>query len=127
VFTVRGNHEFPGLRYSEYLYPESYSFRIGKVNFIVVEKGPLPGVLERRVEEFFDESAFNVLVVHEPVFSCSKHSSDASVKLGGKLSKVLRDLGISLVVSSHDHNYHRVERDGVVQVMTILQELQEMM
>ena len=117
VFTAAGNHEFPGFRYSEYLYPLNYSFRIGKYNFIVVDGGTFPEVIEENVKMRIDEKAENVLIIHEPFFSCSKHSEDFFAKIQKGLLKKLPDMGIRLIISSHDHNYQRIERDGIIQLI----------
>lgn len=117
VFIAAGNHEFPGFRYSEYLYPLNYSFRVGKYNFIVVDGGTFPEVIEENVKMRLDEKAENVLIIHEPFLSCSKHSEDFFAKIQKGLLKKLPDMGIKLVISSHDHNYQRIEKDGIVQLI----------
>ena len=112
VFTVRGNHEIPGLRYSEYLYPESYSFKIGKVNFLAVNHKFLASV-DSEIEKLYSPGYFNVLVVHQPVVSCT----EGTPAVDEELLDSLRKRGMSLVISSHDHNYQRVKTDGVLQLI----------
>ncbi len=117
VFTVKGNHEFPGFRYAEYLYPPSYSFRIGDFNFIVLDGGTFPEVLEVNLKKFLKRNILNVVLIHEPFYTCSNHSSDIFIALQKKFARYLKNYGIRYVISSHDHNYQRIERDGLVQII----------
>ncbi len=117
VFTVKGNHEFPGFRYAEYLYPSNYSFKIGDFNFIVLDGGTFPEVLEVNLKRLLDRDMMNVVLIHEPFYTCSSHSSDIFIALQKKFASYLKSYGIKYVISSHDHNYQRIERDGLVQII----------
>ncbi len=117
IFTVRGNHEIPGLRYSMYLYPNQYTFRIGDFRFIVLDSFDLVNTLKVKLRDFVQkygsEKTSKILLIHVPVFTCGKYRNDPQRLLFEDLHPLIRDLGIKLVLSSHDHNYQRIERDGV--------------
>ena len=117
VFTVKGNHEVPGFRYAEYLYPPNYSFDIGKFNFIVLEGGTFPEILEVNLKRFLKKDKTNIILIHEPFYSCSDHSSDLFIALQKKFARVLKKYGVRYVISSHDHNYQRIEKNGLVQII----------
>ena len=117
VFTVKGNHEFPGLRYAEYLYPSNYSFEIGDFNFVVLDGGTFPEILEVNLKKLLKKEMLNLLLIHEPFYTCSNHSSDLFVILQKKFARYLKNYGIRYVISSHDHNYQRIERNGLVQII----------
>ncbi len=117
IFTVEGNHEYPGFRYHEYLYPSNYSFNIGAFHFIVLDGGTFPGIMEYNLRKLLVKGRRNILLVHEPFYTCSNHSADIFVRLQEKFAKSLGKYGIRYVISSHDHNYQRIERGGIVQLI----------
>ncbi len=117
IFTVKGNHETPGFRYAEYLYPPNYSFEIGNFNFIVLDGGTFPEILEVNLKRLLRKDMVNIVLIHEPFYSCSNHSSDIFIILQKKFASALKKYGVKYVVSSHDHNYQRIERNGLVQII----------
>ena len=112
VFTVKGNHEMPGFRYSLYLYPNYYTFRIGKVRFIVLDSNDLTNLmllkLESYLEAYQNEGSFKIVLLHHPPFSCGKYKSSMN-----SFHRILKKFGIKLVISSHDHNYQRLKKDDI--------------
>lgn len=49
--------------------------------------------------------AFQVVVFHQPAYSCSRHDADRAVHQ--QWVPVLERLGVELVLNGHDHNYQR--------------------
>jgi len=118
VFTVKGNHEFPGFRYSLYLYPSDYTFRIGSWRFFVLNSNTLSSlliaVLKRMFEKYEGEGTKKVVVFHHPVLSCERFRfSHLFASPSDDVLKLLKKWKVKLVFSSHSHNYQRLERDGI--------------
>jgi len=62
-------------------------------------------------------SPFQVVVFHQPAYSCSKHDSDTRVQR--QWVPVLDGFGAELVLTGHDHTYQRFEASaGTAYVVT---------
>ena len=119
IFTAKGNHDL-GMRYGMYLYPNSYTVKIGKIRFVVMDSNSpfLGSELRSALEDFKDENSFKVVMFHHVVFSCGPHGDDLDTILRRGIHEILRDHGVKLVFTSHDHNYQRLEKDGVTYIVT---------
>jgi predicted phosphodiesterase len=135
---IRGNHETRGSTARNLIsyFPHSsgkfyYSFRQGKVFFIILDAGEdkpdshpvYAGLvdfdayrneqaqwLQKEVEsEGFKQSLYKVVLIHIPLFSGStKHgASDITEKFG----PILNEAGIDLMISGHHHRFAVIKND----------------
>ena len=135
---IRGNHETrgPSARNLISYFPHSsgkfyYSFRQGKVFFIILDAGEdkpdshpvYAGLvdfdayrdeqaqwLQKVVEsEGFKQSLYKVVLIHIPLFSGStKHGATDITK---KFGPVLNEAGIDLMISGHHHRFAVIKND----------------
>jgi len=57
-----------------------------------------------------------IVVFHHPAFSCGLHGNSGSII--DRWVPLFQENGVALVLSGHDHNYERLEREGVTYVIT---------
>ena len=121
VFTVKGNHELPGVRYSMYFYPNYYSFRIGDYRFFVLNGDDPFNILKLRTKRLFgrfkDENTNKIAVIHEGVVDCGKYSDELGKGPSYELHKIFEEYGVKLVISSHDHNYQRLKFKNITYII----------
>ena len=121
VFTVKGNHEIPGFRYSTYFYPSYYSFRIGDYRFFVLNGNDPFNILKLRTKRLFndfkDENTNKIAIIHEGVFDCGKHSEELYKGPAYELHKIFEKYGVKFVISSHDHNYQRLKFKDITYII----------
>ncbi|MGZ8662688.1 MAG: metallophosphoesterase family protein [Actinomycetota bacterium] len=90
-----------------------YVERVGPVDVIVLDVGQLTDPDQTAfLHEALTSSAapWQVVVFHEPVYSCSKHGSTPEVQTAWLAT--LRDDGADLVLNGHDHAYQRFAPPG---------------
>jgi hypothetical protein len=90
-----------------------YVQRIGQVDVIVLDVGQVADPDQTAfLHDALTASAapWQVVVFHEPVYSCSKHGSTPEVQ-DAWLSTLQAD-GADLVLNGHDHAYERFSSDG---------------
>ncbi len=119
LFTVRGNHD-SGFRYNRFLYPDVYSVRIGRIRFLILDSNSIlfKNDLESQLKVFQDENTFKILMFHHVIFSCGPHGQDIDTLMRRSVHEIIKRMGVKLVFTSHDHNYQRLEKDGVTYVVT---------
>ena len=119
LFTARGNHD-AGLRYNRFLYPNVYSVRIGRIRFLVLDSNSIlfKSDLESLLRSHLEEDTFKIVMFHHVVFSCGPHGGDLDTLLRRGVHDIIKGMGVRLVFTSHDHNYQRLERDGVTYIVT---------
>jgi hypothetical protein len=128
-FPVLGNHDWdtPGKGCAAYL---DYFSLPGNERYYEVVRGPVHffmldsdgrepdgrSVGSKQHRWFLERvasstSAFQVVVCHHPPFSSGSHGGDDAADWR------FHEHGIDLVLSGHDHDYERIERDGVTYVV----------
>ncbi len=128
-YAVMGNHEeggeniFTGL----FRYPGSgrwYREDVRGIRFIMLdylsplEKGGKQFKwLEKELQAPVGSNKFKIVVMHKPLFSTGQHSK-AEWKPAADLEKLFREQGVAMVLAGDDHDYERLEKDGLVQVVT---------
>lgn len=128
-FPVLGNHDWdaPKVRCEAYLdyftlpgNERYYEFVRGPIHFFMLDNdGREPDgtkVGSKQYEWFTDavkksRSPFQVVVAHHPPHSSGEHGSHSWADWG------FDSFGVDLVLCGHDHDYERIERDGVVYVV----------
>jgi Calcineurin-like phosphoesterase len=109
----RGRYEFTLLR----MQAPYYVRRVGEVEVIVLDSTAISSRqtawLRRTLAA---RSGFRRMVVfHHPPYTCGGHLGSLAVQRAWV--PLLRRSGVTLVLSGHDHNYQRFERDGVTYVV----------
>jgi acid phosphatase len=109
----RGRYEFPLLR----MPAPYYVRRVGEVEVIVLDSTAISSTqttwLRRTLAA---RSGFRrIVVLHHPPYTCGGHLGSAAVQR--PWVPLFRRSGVRLVLSGHDHNYQRFERDGVTYVV----------
>lgn len=127
-YSAVGNHEMAAENFKELLdLPDNelyYSFREGKILFIVLDTNQrfdrysnqyrwLVKILENRD---FEQTEFTVVVTHHPPYSYSSHGDSYFMKL--ILVPLFEKYNIDLVISGHDHNYQRIEKENIDYIVT---------
>lgn len=85
-----------------------YERRVGPADFFVIDAndpdqvGQMPWLSEALGSS---RAPWQVLVFHQPAYSCGKHGSTPEVQQ--ELLPVIRDKGVDLAVNGHDHDYQR--------------------
>ncbi|MDI3472797.1 MAG: hypothetical protein PWQ48_1078 [Thermotogaceae bacterium] len=113
---VKGNHEKPDTCFEKHFNLHNYYATFSDVRFVFLD-------LELgidRAEEFLREVATDktIIFIHYPVFTAGPHMTDSIVRKARRLHDVFKELGIKVVFSSHDHNYQRFRKEGILYVVT---------
>ncbi len=125
-FPSVGNHDKGGRLYLEnFDLPGNerwYSVERGGIHFTVLDTTASvePGS-EQHVFLLEDLAAakapFLVVVTHHPPYSTGRHSVDGGA-LAANLAPVFERYGVNVVFSGHDHDYERLDVNGVTYVVT---------
>ncbi|MEN3009085.1 metallophosphoesterase [Pseudothermotoga sp.] len=115
---VKGNHEKPDVYYKRYFGVYNYWAKVG--NYVLIFLDPDVGIEEcRKFLRSIDLSRkVPIVFIHYPIFSAGPHGSTETVKRLQVLHETFSQLGVSLVFSSHDHNYQRLIKDGIIYVVS---------
>jgi len=143
IFPVLGNHDFdqpartegrpyfvrafPGL--ADVSVPPSalgtwYSFERSGIQFIMLDsqtfhgsggRGDQTAWLKDRLED--PSFRFSIPVFHTPPYTSGLHRSDGTA-LRLDWIELFQAAGVPLVLSGHDHNYERIERDGMTFIVS---------
>lgn len=125
IFPAPGNHDAP----SQYQYgfdrPNYYSFRWGNAFFLSIntdgDYGPASTQLqwvEAQLAAAKADASIQWIIAyhHHPVYSSGSHGDTAEVQ--ATLNPLYKQYGVDVVFQGHDHNYERVELDGIVYVVS---------
>lgn len=125
MFPSPGNHDVP----SEYQYafnrPNYYSFRWGNAFFVSIntDGNYSSGSTQQQWVRAQLEAASQDETVdwifayhHHPVYSSGHHGNTSAVI--NALNPLYKEYGVDVVFTGHDHNYERIERDGVVYIVS---------
>jgi calcineurin-like phosphoesterase family protein len=97
-----------------------YERRIGPVDFFVLDANDMSqdGQMAWLSQALSASTApWQVLLFHQPAYSCAKHGSDDQVQEA--LFPVIAGEGVDLVVNGHDHDYQRFAPvDGTTYVVS---------
>lgn len=109
----RGRYEFGLLRMSGPYYVR----RIGEVELIVLDSTAISTAQTAWLRGMLATRAgfTRIVVLHHPPFTCGGHLGSVAVRRSW-MQLFVRG-GVHLVLSGHDHNYQRFERDGVTYVV----------
>ncbi|MCH8875910.1 MAG: metallophosphoesterase [Chloroflexi bacterium] len=143
IFPVLGNHDFDlpaladGRPYFVRAFPALadpsvpssalgtwYSFERSGIQFIMLDSAAFHGSggrgeqtawLEERLAD--PSFRFSIPVFHTPPYTSGLHRGDGNA-LRLDWSELFEAAGVPLVFSGHDHNYERIERDGLTYVVS---------
>lgn len=128
-FPVLGNHDWdaPGVRCQPYLdyftlpgNERYYDFVWGPVHFIMLDTdGREPDgarVGSKQYDWYLERmkastSPFQVVVAHHPPFSSGDHGDIRGADWN------FHEHGVEILLCGHDHNYERIERDGMTYIV----------
>ncbi|AKI96646.1 metallophosphoesterase family protein [Kosmotoga pacifica] len=124
-FPAIGNHEKKAENYKAFFSlpgnESYYSFKIGELLFIVLNTNErfdwcsdqykwLESLVMTNIAEF------TIVMFHHPPFSYNSYLYSYFVKI--ILVPLFEKYGVDLVLSGHDHNYQRVEHNGLTYIVT---------
>jgi 3',5'-cyclic AMP phosphodiesterase CpdA len=109
----RGRYEF-GLLHMPAPY---YVRRVGEVELIVLDSTAISRAQTSWLRRTLaSRTGFRrIVVLHHPPFTCGGHLGSAAVQR--TWVPLFARSGVKLVLSGHDHNYQRFQRDGVTYVV----------
>ena len=128
-YAVLGNHEAGGESVFTSLFSNPgngrwYSEDVGGIRFIMLDYlSPLGKEdlqykwLDGELKAPAGGNKFTVVIVHKPLLSTGYHGHE-KWESAGDLGKLFRERGVALVIAGHDHDYERLEKDGLVQLVT---------
>lgn len=127
-YAVLGNHETGGEKtfIDLFRYPGNgrwYSEELYGIRFVMLDYlSPLEKDsvqykwLEKELQAAAGRNKFKVIVTHKPLLSTGRHGHD-KWKPAADLEKLFKERGVDLLLAGHDHNYERLEKDGLVHVV----------
>jgi len=101
-----------------------YAVEEGRVQFLFLDSETVFGApgryemqawLEERLAD--DRFQFSIPVTHIPPFSSGRHS-ETGLPFRQLWHDLFRDAGVPLVISGHDHNYQRIEIEGITYLVS---------
>ena len=109
----RGRYEFGLLK----MPAPYYLRRVGEVELIVLDSTAISAAQTAWLRRTLaTRTGFRrIVVLHHPPYTCGGHLGTAAVQRAWV--PLFRSSGVRLVLSGHDHNYQRFERDGVTYVV----------
>lgn len=124
LWVTLGNHDVAGgngpaqLAYLG-LPPLPYAKHLTEVDILFLNANRPDAIQARWLEDQLvaSRATFQVVVFHQPAYSCSRHDSSTAVQR--QWVPVLEKLGVELVLNGHDHTYQRFRaRSGTTYVVT---------
>ena len=124
-FPVIGNHERVAKNYKAFFsLPGNeyyYSYRVGDLLFVMLNANKR---FDRCSSQYkwlksllkSEPAKFTIAIFHHPAFSYSSHGDSFFVKK--ILVPLFEKYGVDLVLSGHDHNYQRIEHNGITYIVT---------
>ncbi|OIP98562.1 hypothetical protein AUK40_01430 [Candidatus Wirthbacteria bacterium CG2_30_54_11] len=115
---IAGNHDTPEDQFEVYFPDEAgnHLHTVNDVSFLFLD-------LERGIDEaaqFVRDHATvrTIVITHYPLYTGGPHRTDSLVQKAQALHEIFLENHIQLVFSGHDHNYQRIERDGISYLVT---------
>lgn len=127
-YAVLGNHELKGEKFFFDLFRSPgngrwYREDLRGIRFIMLDYlsplGKKSGQfkwLEKELLAPAEGTRFKVIVMHKPLLSTGRHGHE-KWKAAADLEKLFKERGVDLVLAGHDHDYERLEKDGLVHVV----------
>lgn len=127
-YAVLGNHEKGGEKFFTDLfhYPGNgrwYSEELKSARFIMLD---YLSPLEKDSQQYkwlqgellapAGANKFKVIVMHKPLLSTGRHG-DEGWRAAADLEKLFKAGGVDLVLAGHDHDYERLEKDGITHIV----------
>ncbi len=128
-YAVLGNHEAGGEKTFVKLFgfPDNgrwYRVDADGIRFIMLDylsplgKGSVQFKwLEKELGSAAGKAKFTVIAMHKPLWSTGAHGHD-NWAAAADLEKLFMERGVDMVISGHDHDYERLEKNGLVQLVT---------
>lgn len=127
-YPVLGNHEKESpLFFDNFVLPGNerwYSVEISGVHFTILDTGTdlSPGStqyqwLENDLSSIGPGINFVAVLFHYPPYSTGRHGED-EFGLRSKIVPLFEQYGVDIVFNGHDHNYERLEVNGVIYIVT---------
>ncbi len=128
-YAVMGNHESGGEAVFKELfhYPGNgrwYGADLHGIRFLMLDSlSPLEAGseqfkwLEAELVSRPPEDKFTAVIVHTPLLSSGEHG-DKKGKAAVDLEALFEKYKVALVLAGHDHDYERLERNGIVYIVT---------
>lgn len=127
-YAVLGNHEKGGEKFflDLFAYPGNgrwYSLELHGIRFVMLDYlsplekgGEQYNWLEKELRAPAAGIKFKAVVMHKPLYSTGRHGQDDWAP-AADLEKLFRETGTDLVLAGHDHDYERLEKDGLVHLV----------
>lgn len=127
-YPALGNHEMDSPLYFKnfpYLYGARwYSVEEEGIHFVVLDSNSdlRPGSaqhlwLQEDLSGVSEDVRYRIALFHHPLFSSGYHQEDEK-NVRDILLPLFQEYGVCAVFSGHDHNYERLEYEGIVFVVT---------
>ncbi len=125
IFPAPGNHDSPSQYQFGFARPNYYSFRWGNAFFLAIDTNSSHGSgssqyqwIQSELAEASADPAVEWIFAyhHHPAYSSGMHGNTGSVLT--HLNPLYKQYGVDVVFAGHDHNYERIERDGIVYLVT---------
>ncbi|OAA28364.1 hypothetical protein AT15_04630 [Kosmotoga arenicorallina S304] len=122
---VIGNHEKEARNYKAFFAlpgnESYYSYRAGDLLFLMLNTNER---FDRYSKQYkwlksllkSETAKFTIAVFHHPAFSYGSHGDSFFVKT--ILVPLFEKYGVDLVLTGHDHNYQRIEHNGITYIVT---------
>lgn len=125
-YSSLGNHEGDGKSYLEILKlpgnERFYSIKELGINFIILDNTSDISENSEQYKFLIDElkkidtTKINAIVMHYPVINSGRHSGNDTLK--NLLHPLFKEYKIDIVFSGHDHNYEKLQKDGIYYIVT---------
>lgn len=101
-----------------------YSFTYDAAEFFMLDSQVIMGIEGRSEQRAWlqerlmrSDAAIKIIVSHAPPFSSGRHQADG-LALQQDWHALFIEAGITLVLCGHDHNYERMQVDGITYIVT---------
>lgn len=118
---VRAMRQMPGIPPDVSESATYYGFDAGFVRIAMLDSESMIGGDDRQCEwvrAFFAQAPdrFKIIMLHRPLWSPGPNGSCGIIR--EKLVPIIRETGVRLMFTAHDHMYYRTYREGLTQVIT---------
>jgi hypothetical protein len=124
MFPVPGNHDVTTFFQYGFDRPNYYSFKWANAFYVMISTDDSYAVGSTQynwvqaqlVAAKADPTVQWIFAVHHyPVYSSSNHGSTPDMQT--TLNPLFKQYGVDIVFNGHDHNYERLEKDGIVYIV----------